>query len=134
MSSKHNILYIGNNADYFTPEISENWEITRIENSIKATKYLQSQQKIDAIICDYTLPGNTGIFLYDWIRAHSDFDAIPFILLSKEFNVDLYKLAFNKKIDDFYYTWGRFKIKFDSITLKNDCLSYYEKMQEKESK
>ncbi|WP_445748068.1 sugar transferase [Polaribacter sp.] len=102
MSSKRNILYIGNNTNYFTPEISENWEITRIENSIKATKYLQSEKKIDAIICDYNLPGNTGIFLYDWIRAQSDFDAIPFILLSKEFSVDLYKLAFNKKIDDFY--------------------------------
>ncbi len=104
MSSKRNILYIGNNADYFTSEINENWEITRIENSIKATKYLQSQQKIDAIICDYNLPGNTGIFLYDWIRAQTDFDAIPFVLLSKEFSIDLYKLAFNKQIDDFYVT------------------------------
>ena len=102
MSSKRNILYIGNNADYFTSEINENWAITRLENSIKATKYLQSQEKIDAIICDYYLPGNTGIFLYDWIRAQSDFDAIPFVLLSKEFSVDIYKLAFNKKIDDFY--------------------------------
>ena len=102
MSSKRNILYIGNNADYFTSEINENWAITRLENSIKATKHLQSQEKIDAIICDYYLPGNTGIFLYDWIRAQSDFDAIPFVLLSKEFSVDIYKLAFNKKIDDFY--------------------------------
>jgi lipopolysaccharide/colanic/teichoic acid biosynthesis glycosyltransferase len=104
MSSKRNILYIGNNVGYFTSEINENWEITNQENSIKATKYLQSQQKIDAIICDYNLPGNTGIFLYDWIRAQSDFDAISFILLSKEFSVDLYKLAFNKQIDDFYVT------------------------------
>lgn len=102
MSLKRNILYIGNNSDYFTPIINENYEITRIENSIKATKYLQSEKKLDAIICDYNLPGNTGIFLYDWIRAQREFDAIPFILLSKEFSAELYKLAFKKQIDDFY--------------------------------
>lgn len=102
MSSNINILYIGSLRDYFDLDSDKNYSITKLENSIKATKYLQSNQKIDAIICDYYLPGNTGIFLYDWLRAQSEYNSMPFILLAKEFSVDVYKRAFKKKIDDFY--------------------------------
>lgn len=102
MSSNLTILYIGNTAEYFNQKEFENWSITVLENSIKASKFLQSHKKLDAIICDYNLPGNNGIFLYDWIRAQNEYDAIPFILLSKDFNPDLYKTAFRKQIDDFY--------------------------------
>lgn len=102
MSSKLNILYIGNILDYFTVAESDNFSITTIENSIKATKYLQLNKEVDAIICDYYLPGNTGFFLYNWVRAQSEYDALPFIILCKEFNAEIYKSAFKKNIDDFY--------------------------------
>jgi lipopolysaccharide/colanic/teichoic acid biosynthesis glycosyltransferase len=103
MNSNLNILYIGSKIDYFnTSEEHQDWTITILENSIKATKFLQSSKTPDAIICDYHLPGNNGIFLYDWIRAQSEYDAIPFVLLIKEFNAETYKKAFKKQIDDFY--------------------------------
>lgn len=102
MSSNLNILYIGRTADYFNLGDKESWSITSLENSIQAGKYLQSNKNVDAIICDYYLPGNDGIFLYEWIRAQSEYDAIPFILLSKEFKADIYKKAFKKQINDFY--------------------------------
>ncbi|MGL3001659.1 sugar transferase [Flavobacterium sp. RSSB_23] len=102
MNSNLTILYIGSTADYFNQKEFENWTITVLENSVKATKYLQSTKKIDAIICDYNLPGNNGFFLYDWIRAQSEYDTIPFVLLVKDFNPELYKTAFRKQIDDFY--------------------------------
>jgi lipopolysaccharide/colanic/teichoic acid biosynthesis glycosyltransferase len=102
MSSNLNILYIGSLVNYFNLEEHKNWSIITLENSIKATKYLQSDEKVDVIICDYNLPGNNGIFLYDWIRAQIVYDAVPFVLLSKEFSADLYKRAFKKQIDDFY--------------------------------
>ncbi|MEM0575482.1 sugar transferase [Flavobacterium polysaccharolyticum] len=102
MSSNLTILYIGSTADYFNQKEFENWSITVLENSVKATKYLQSSKKIDAIICNYNLPGNNGFFLYDWIRAQNEYDAIPFILLVKDFNPEIYKTAFRKQIDDFY--------------------------------
>lgn len=102
MNSNLTILYIGSTADYFNQKEFENWTITVLENSVKATKYIQSTKKIDAIICDYNLPGNNGFFLYDWIRAQSEYDAIPFVLLVKDFNPELYKTAFRKQIDDFY--------------------------------
>jgi lipopolysaccharide/colanic/teichoic acid biosynthesis glycosyltransferase len=103
MNSNLNILYIGSKIDYFnTSEEHQDWTITILENSIKATKFLQSSKTPDAIICDYHLPGNNGIFLYDWIRAQSEYDAIPFVLLIKEFNAETFKKAFKKQIDDFY--------------------------------
>lgn len=102
MSSNLTILYIGSTADYFNQKEFENWTITVAKNSVKATKYLQAVKNIDAILCEYNLPGNNGIFLYDWIRAQSEFDTIPFILLVKDFNAEVYKTAFRKQIDDFY--------------------------------
>lgn len=102
MSSLINILYIGSKVDYFETKDENSWSVTNIENSVKATKYLKSNKNPDAIICDYNLPGNNGIFLYDWIRAQSDYDSIPFVLLTKEFNLEIYKKAFKRGIDDFY--------------------------------
>jgi hypothetical protein len=43
----------------------------------------------------------------------------------------------NKKlieIDSFLYRWGNFKIKFESMSLKNDCLNYYNDQKSKEVK
>ena len=114
MSTNLNILYIGNLKNYFNLDGHKNCSIVILDNSIKATKYLQSDKKIDAIICDYNLPGNTGVFLYDWIRAQADFDTIPFVLIAKEFNADVYKTAFLKHIDDFYVP---------SVTNPNDILN-----------
>ena len=114
MSTNLTILYIGSLKNYFTLDDHKNCSIVILENSIKATKYLQSDKKIDAIICDYNLPGNTGVFLYDWVRAQTDFDTIPFVLISKEFSADVYKTAFKKRIDDFYVA---------SVSNPNDILN-----------
>lgn len=114
MNQNLNILYIGNVPEYFdVKEQTNKWSIITLENSAKATNYLNNQKHPDAIICEYNLAGNNGIFLFDWIRQNEAFDKIPFILLSKEFSVDTYKLAFKKQIDDFYIT---------SVTLAQDVL------------
>jgi lipopolysaccharide/colanic/teichoic acid biosynthesis glycosyltransferase len=100
-----NILCIGNFNEYFhVINQNKNIVLITIENSIQATNYLNSNIPPDAIICNYNLPGNNGLFLFDWIREHSEYSAIPFILLTKEFNSDTYKLAFKKRVDDFYVT------------------------------
>ena len=103
MTPKLNILYIGTNNTFFKiDEDSKNWSILQIDNSIKATNHLKSNPKPDAIICDYNLAGNNGIFFFDWLQTQSQLQTIPFILLAKEFNVEAYKEAFNKRIDDYY--------------------------------
>jgi lipopolysaccharide/colanic/teichoic acid biosynthesis glycosyltransferase len=113
-----NILYIGNSPEYFDVAEQNNKSfLITLQNSTEVTQYLKSREQLDAIICEYNLPGNNGIFLYDWLRKNKEFNSIPFILLSKEFNVDLYKLAFKKKIDDYYIT---------SVTPPQDILSRVE--------
>ncbi|MBX9807939.1 MAG: sugar transferase [Flavobacteriaceae bacterium] len=99
------ILCIGSLPEYFQ-DVNQNKNIAliSIENSIQATNYLNSNKPPEAIICNYNLPGNNGLFLFDWIKEHAEYNVIPFILLAKEFNSDLYKLAFKKRVDDFYVT------------------------------
>jgi lipopolysaccharide/colanic/teichoic acid biosynthesis glycosyltransferase len=118
MNPNFNILYIGNVPAYFDIiEQKHKGSIITLENSAKATNYLNTQKHPDAIICDYNLAGNNGIYLFDWIRKKEEFDSIPFILLSKEFNIDIYKSAFKKQIDDFYVT---------SVTAPEDILNRIE--------
>lgn len=114
MGAKLNILYIGNIKNYFSQAEDYNCSIVTVENSLKATRYLETNKNIDAIVCDYYLPGNTGFFLYKWLRAQSEFDSTPFIILCKEFNAEIYKNAFKKQIDDFYVP---------SVTNPKDVLS-----------
>ncbi|MEL1239924.1 sugar transferase [Flavobacterium flavipallidum] len=104
MNQNRTILYIGNTKGYFDviDQLHQEWSKIILHNSIEATNYLNKQKQPDAIICEYNLPGNDGIFLFDWIRKNKAFDDIPFILLSKEFKEDIYKLAFKKHIDDFF--------------------------------
>jgi len=118
MNSILTILCIGSPADYFQV-IDHNKKIVLLfkENNLEATHYLNSNKAPEAIICNYNLPGNNGLFLFDWIRDHSEYNSIPFVLLVKEFNSRIYKLAIQKRVDDFYVT---------SVTNPLDLLSRIE--------
>jgi lipopolysaccharide/colanic/teichoic acid biosynthesis glycosyltransferase len=100
-----NILYIGSFPEYFqVTNENKNIVLITMENSIKAINYLNANNLVDAIICDYNLPGNNGLYLHDWLRGDLKYIHIPFILLSKEFNNKIYKLSGKKKVDDYYVT------------------------------
>jgi CheY-like chemotaxis protein len=72
------------------------WTIITLENSAKVTNYLETQHKPDAIICDYNLPGNNGFFFSTGSEVTDRL--MEFLsVISKDFNIDLYKLAFHKK-------------------------------------
>jgi len=104
MNPNLNVLYIGDKPDYFQANNENNIQINHVENSIKAINYLHSNKKINAIVCQYNLPGNNGLYLFDQIKKNPEHDNIPFILLMKEFNIDIYKSAFKKKVNDYYVT------------------------------
>lgn len=104
MNPNLNVLYIGNNPDYFQANIENNIVVNHVENSMKAINYLQSNKNINAIVCHYNLPGNNGLYLFDNIKSNPEYANIPFILLMKEFNSDIFKLAFKKQVDDYYVT------------------------------
>ena len=113
-----NILYIGNYPKYFERvQQKQNLLLTSVENSLTAVNYLKSNKQPDAIICDYHLPGQNGLFLYDWVREHATYNAVPFVLLANEFSSDIFKSAFTKRVDDFYVT---------SNTLPEDLISRIE--------
>lgn len=112
------ILYIGNNPEYFQVFAdSKKYSIKNIENAIKALKYLNKSKTPDAIICEYNLSGNTGLYLFDKVKEHSEFRSLPFVLVSKVFNPEVYKQAFKKRVDDYYIMSG---------TLPEDIMSRLE--------
>jgi len=105
MKSFLNIMYVGNETQPLEslqkqPHVS----LTVVDNNTQAVNFLNANQKPDAIICDFNLPGNDGLFLFDWLRGQAAYNTTPFILLDREFNSEVFKLAFNKRVDDFYVT------------------------------
>jgi len=105
MKTPINILYIGNSPEYFDRiSDSEDFSLTVFENGLQAINFFKLNNQVDAVICDYYLTGQNGFFVYDWFRTQPEYETIPFILVSHHFNSVIYKLAFTKKVDDYYVT------------------------------
>lgn len=121
MSTSLNILYIGN-EEKSLEELNQqqNISLTIVNNNLTAVNFLNTNKKPDAIVCDHNLTGSNGMFLFDWIRERSEFNTTSFILLVKEFSIDLFKLAFKKRVDDFYVI---------SPTLSEDLLTRLQFLQ-----
>jgi len=102
------ILYIGSTPEYFeTVDQKDNIILTAVENNLMAVNYLSANNLADAVVCDYNLPGQNGFFLFNWFRQQARFNNIPFILLSNDFNQEVFKTAFSKKVDDYIITAGK---------------------------
>lgn len=97
------ILYIGNSHESFKQSANEK-DVTLIAvgNSVEAMQVLDSNHTIDVIICNYNLPGNTGLFLFDVLKSRSLLRTISFILVSEEYNIKLFADAFKKGISDYF--------------------------------
>lgn len=105
MKASLNILYVGNETKSLEKiRHQDKCSLTVLNNNLSAVNYLNTNKQPDAIICEYNLPGNNGMFLFDWIRDRSLFNNTPFILLEREFNSDNFKLAFKKRVDDYFVT------------------------------
>jgi lipopolysaccharide/colanic/teichoic acid biosynthesis glycosyltransferase len=103
MKSSLSVLYVGNNPGYFQPlENKGEIELKTVSSSVRGIKYLSEGNKTDVIFSDFCLSGSNGLFFFDWLRTQPGFDKIPFILLSKEFRSEIYKTAYQKKVDDYY--------------------------------
>lgn len=105
MNEKTNILYIG--GSWQNTEMlkdSRAFSTVLMENMQQAVQLLSTGNKPDAILCEYDIPGGGGLKLFDWIRKRPKFNSIPFLLITSEFREDLYKIAFNMHMDDYYVT------------------------------
>lgn len=97
------ILYIGNSPEsYEQIALAENIMFTAVSNGIEAMNILKSSNEINVIICEFNLPGNSGLFFYNTINSEPIFRKMPFILLSEEFNSKLFMEAFNNGVNDYF--------------------------------
>jgi len=97
------ILYVGSSPEAYMQCAKENNVIIiAAVNGLEALNILKNNNDIKVIISNYNLPGNNGIFLYDQINEDPTLCRIPFILVSEEFNNQIYKVAFNKGINDYF--------------------------------
>ena len=105
MENKVSILYIGN-----APEIiqylssSEEIDLVVQPNALDADLYLVDHDHPNAILCDFDVPGSKNGFTYhDEFRKNETFKQIALMLVSRQFDKDQKKMAFDKKIDDCYH-------------------------------
>lgn len=98
-----NILYIGTSHQYIeTLKQTKAVCVHTVPNNLVAVNYLKSNKQPDAFICDYHLTGQNGLELFTWIKQQAAYQRIPFILLLREFNAEIFKAAFNMRVDDCY--------------------------------
>ena len=97
------ILYVGSKPEVYMQCAKENNVILiSVVNGLEALSTLNNRDDIKVIISAYNLPGNNAFFFYDQINENPNLCSIPFILVSEEFNNQIYKAAFNKGINDYF--------------------------------
>ncbi|MEI7499401.1 MAG: sugar transferase [Bacteroidota bacterium] len=118
------ILYIGNDQptiDQF--DKSDLFSVRQISNGLAALYWLtnyqfnlfdldqdtrfdkvyQEEHKIDAIICEFILPGINGLLFYLKLKLNKVYQKTPFIVISFFRDNGIKQEAFNMGIDDFYH-------------------------------
>ncbi len=71
-------------------------------NSLEAFNILKSHNDFKAIICEYNLSGNNGLYFYNRLKDEKKLSKIPFILLVEEHNTKIYNAAYECGIDDYF--------------------------------
>lgn len=101
------ILIIGDNEHLINELKSENlFELTIVENGIKAWKYLEEPEvDFDAIICDMFVMGDTGISFFLKYKTRINLTpAIPFIIYSKNYRHSIRINAYRNGVDDYIFS------------------------------
>jgi lipopolysaccharide/colanic/teichoic acid biosynthesis glycosyltransferase len=103
MNTQTKIVYIGSSAETITM-LRANQSISLMvqANTLDAENYLKSGQIPDAILCELHVSGGDAFMMHEWTRSKPELNRTCFILITHEFREDIYKQAFEKRIDDFY--------------------------------
>ena len=96
-------LYIGKNKNEVQWSV-ENTEISVVysNNGLEAINILKTQKDIGAIICEYNLSGNNGLFLHQQLKEEYNLSSIPFVLLLEEHSPKIYNEAFKAGVNDYF--------------------------------
>jgi len=118
------ILYIGNDQktiDLF--QKSDLFDVTQLPNGLASLYFLtnsnfnlfdldqdtrfekvyQQTHAIDAIICEFILPGINGLSFYRKLKLNKVYQKTPFIIISLVRDEGIKMESFNMGIDDFYH-------------------------------
>lgn len=103
IENKLSILYVGKSAGVANQlNLPDDIVVISCSNEQEAKNALVKGPLPDAILCEYLLPDWNGIELHEQLRGNPAFGQIAFILLSQEFDEDIFKTAFFNRIDDFF--------------------------------
>lgn len=122
------LLYIGNKPNAYS-NYSKDRDISflTVRSGIEAIAMLKQNHSIDVVICEYRLPGNTGLFLYDKINEEFNFDAMPFVLVSEGYSKEIFTKAFQKGISDYFVSTSS-----DAQQIIEKCISLHRNFERKE--
>ncbi|MGE4539680.1 MAG: sugar transferase [Bacteroidales bacterium] len=101
---QYKVLYIGGYPDFIQELNSrpEWFDLTIVENGLKAMSLLKDDQSIQAIICETYLPGMNGIDIAEMRQAKQIHEKTPFVLVSPEKDDKNSTKAFKTVVNDFY--------------------------------
>jgi lipopolysaccharide/colanic/teichoic acid biosynthesis glycosyltransferase len=104
MENTKTVLYIGTPPANFQGQFeAAGFHFELAEDILKATHQLSSGTTPAAVLFEYNLIAKTnGMVWLDQIRNSESYKNVPFVLLSHQFNPALYKMAFEKGLDDFF--------------------------------
>jgi lipopolysaccharide/colanic/teichoic acid biosynthesis glycosyltransferase len=72
-------------------------------NPLKASAWLNTNETVEAILCEKDLPGKNGLDFHKvFIKDYDEKKEIPFILLSSSKNRKIISQALKQKLDDIY--------------------------------
>jgi lipopolysaccharide/colanic/teichoic acid biosynthesis glycosyltransferase len=103
MENKLSILYVGQTIGVISQLNSyDNIVLIACNNKQEAINALMTSTLPDAILCENLLSDGNSIEWHEQLRRNPAFSKIAFILLSHEFDENLFKEAFQNRIDDFF--------------------------------
>ena len=98
------VLYIGGYPDFIQElESKPQWfELTVVENGLKAMTLLKDNNDIQAIVCEAYLPGMNGIDIASMREVKQIHTKTPFLLVSPDKDEKQKEKAFKANVNDFY--------------------------------
>ncbi|WP_282124234.1 sugar transferase [Algibacter mikhailovii] len=99
------ILFVGDTPrTYITYAQDNDQNVITAKNGLEALSILQVRNDIEVIISNYNLPGHDGLFLFEKLREKEALKEVPFILLTREFNTQVFKKSFESGVNDYFVT------------------------------
>ena len=128
----YKILYIGGDINIIetlnqTPQLS----IETKPNSLLAINYIENtDNKIDAILCEQYIPGLNGVEAYQLMQKKKIITDIPFLLITHKFDPKVIQESIKQGIDDVYLS----PLIPEKIVQRISFLKKFKKNQKKETK